>query len=75
MWVREHRWLVGSNIKAVRSDKGRTQEELAEAVGVDVKTISRAENGRHAITIDLVAAISRALGVPSSVFFEERDWR
>lgn len=68
-WVRQHRWLVGSRIRAARLHRGLTQEQLATAVGVDVKSISRAENGRHNIGIDFIATLARALDVPSSSFF------
>ena len=34
-------------IKAVRSQLGLTQEELAEQIGVTVKTINNWENGRN----------------------------
>lgn len=49
-----------------------TQEELARRVGVDSKTISRAENGHFNISIDLVARLAHALGVPSWTLLQGR---
>jgi transcriptional regulator with XRE-family HTH domain len=39
--------------------------QLAERCGIDNKTISRAENGRFAVSIDQIARFARALDVPS----------
>ena len=70
-WVYQHRREVGARLRAVRLDRDLTQEQLAERVGIDSKTVSRAENGRHTITIDLVARFARALGVPSWRLFKD----
>jgi transcriptional regulator with XRE-family HTH domain len=45
--------------------------QLAERCGIDSKTISRAENGRYAISVDQVARLARALDVPSSRLFRD----
>jgi UDP-N-acetylglucosamine 1-carboxyvinyltransferase len=68
-WILRHRWEVGGRIRQARRERGLTQEQLAELVSVDVKTISRAENGRYQIGIDQVARIARALAVPSARLF------
>lgn len=39
---------VGSRIVAARKEKGLVQTDLAEALGSDVKTVSRYENGHNA---------------------------
>ena len=49
-----------------RNTSGLTQEQLAERIGIDSKTISRAENGHHSISLDQLARIAHALGVPSA---------
>lgn len=67
-----HRWMVGANLREVRQSRGLSQEQLAELAQVDNKTISRAENGVYAITVDFVAKLARALGVPSARLFRER---
>ncbi|WP_353963033.1 helix-turn-helix transcriptional regulator [Kitasatospora sp. NBC_01287] len=64
-WVRQHRREVGERIGQARRRRGLTQEQLAEQLSVDSKTISRAENGWHSIGLDLVAWIAHALEVPS----------
>jgi len=51
-----------------REDKGMSQAEMAEAVGLNVSTWSRIENGDAAMTIEQLVAAAAALGVkPSSI--------
>lgn len=69
-WVLQHRWTFGNRLREERTAQGLTQEQLAELVGVDSKTVSRAENGRHNISIDLVARFAHALDVPSWMLFK-----
>jgi len=61
--------MVGDNLRDVRLGRGLTQEQLADLVGVDRKTVIRAENGTHSINIDTVARFARSLNVPSSRLF------
>lgn len=58
-------------IHAIRVSRGLTQEQLAERVGSDRKTISRAENGAYPVSVDFVARLAMALGVPSWKFFRD----
>lgn len=64
--------MVGANIRALRIARGLTQEALADLAGLDSKTVSRAENGVYAISVDQVVRLARALGVPSSALFDDR---
>lgn len=70
-WIQQHRWDAGRRLRALRIERGLTQMELAERCGIDNKTISRAENGRFAISIDQVARLARALDVPSWRMFRD----
>lgn len=70
-WVRENRRILGQRLSVLRRERDLTQEQLAERVGVDIKTISRAENGHFNIGIDLLGALARALEVPTWRLFRD----
>ena len=53
---------VGAQIRRRRKTKGMTQAELAEAVGVTVESISRAERGTIQPTVATLGHIAQALG-------------
>ncbi|WP_051966515.1 helix-turn-helix domain-containing protein [Kitasatospora mediocidica] len=65
-WLQRHRWDVGERIRTLRHQRGLSQLQLAERIGVDVKTISRAENGHYPISVDQLARIAYGLDVPSA---------
>ena len=55
--------LLGSKIKAIRKQRGLTQEQLAEMVGIGTPNISYIECGKFAPAIDTLEKISTALNV------------
>lgn len=59
-------------LKVERIQKGLSQEELAEAVGVTRQTIGLIEAGNYNPTLRLCVAICRALGMTlNDIFWEE----
>lgn len=62
--VERHRREVGERLRRLRTEAGLSQVALAERAGLDHRTISRCENGHRAISIDVVARLAYALGVP-----------
>ena len=62
----ERRMLVAENLRTARRRRLLTQAELAGRSGVDRKTVSRIENGVHAVTIDHLFALAEALDVPAA---------
>jgi len=61
--------LLGERIREFRKDKGFTQEQLAEMIGVEPRHISRIEGGYNSPSIERLAKISEALDVPIKEFF------
>ncbi|BBL25002.1 MULTISPECIES: LexA family protein [Comamonas] len=51
-------------IKAARSHKGWTQQQLGEAVGRTKANVGHWETGKHEPKLDLIEAISRETGFP-----------
>lgn len=60
--------VVGAVLLARRREQGVSQAEMASAVGVNVSTWSRVENGDSALTLEQLALAAAALKTrPSSV--------
>lgn len=53
-------------MKNLREQKGYTQEDAADEIGVSVNTIQNWENNRSKPTLDLMKSIGRAYGVKAS---------
>jgi transcriptional regulator with XRE-family HTH domain len=54
---------VGERLQKLRIQKGMTQEQLAEAIGVQPETVSRYERGAIPLSLSQLFQISEALGV------------
>jgi len=54
---------IGKFIAAMRKQRGLTQEQLGQALGVTNKTISRWETGNYMPDIGMLTPLSSALGV------------
>lgn len=55
--------MLGQKIKCCRQQKGFTQQIVADAIGVDVTTISKIENSKANPSLQVLKAIAKALGV------------
>lgn len=64
---------IGGNMKKVRKSKGLTQKELAELMGVSLKTIERYERGLIQPRIDVVKKLSETLSIPISLLIYPPD--
>ncbi len=70
---RELALQIGNVIRAHRKTTGMTQAMLAEAVGLEVETISRMETGKRLPTIEKLLEIADVFRIPISGFFEAVD--
>jgi transcriptional regulator with XRE-family HTH domain len=62
------RRALSEKIKALRSDKGMTIEELSEKIGVSKALLSQIEDGKITPSIATLIHLSRCFGVPLSQF-------
>jgi transcriptional regulator with XRE-family HTH domain len=65
--------LIGRDIRGLRKARGVTLAEVAEASGLSVGYLSLLERDRATPSIKALHAVSRALGVTISWFFEAND--
>jgi putative transcriptional regulator len=65
-----------NRIRVLRADKGWSQAELADRVGVSRNSINSVENGKFAPSLPLAFRIADAFGLKiEEVFIRESDWR
>lgn len=55
--------LFGRRLKQLREKKGVTQEQLAEAVGIQVRQVNRIEHGENGTHFDIVDKMAAFLDV------------
>ncbi len=55
--------LVRARLRALRADRGLSQEEVAARAGMAASTLSRLESGTRRLALDHLAPLAGALGV------------
>lgn len=55
--------ILGSRIKALRTAKSLTQEQVADQIGVSRQKYARIESGVNSITLDILSKVAGVLGV------------
>lgn len=58
-------------IKQIRKEKGLTQKELAGMIHVSQQAIARYESQKAEPSLDVLQALSKALGVPPGIFIDK----
>lgn len=61
--------LFGTRIKELREEKGLTQEDLAELIGVEYQTINRIENGVYFTNYSNLEKLAKAFNVSIDELF------
>lgn len=56
--------IVGSKIQEIRKEKGISQMELAEILGLSRTSISNIENGRHPIFLHHIYTMAENFNIP-----------
>lgn len=65
---RMHRMTVGEKIKKLRKERGWSQGELGEKVGIPAQNISRYEKNKATPRESTIAIFAEAFGLPVSEF-------
>lgn len=60
--VKTYQEVIGETIETMRTEKGWTQEELAEKIGTSQSAIHRIEKGGQNISLEMIKKLSEALG-------------
>jgi transcriptional regulator with XRE-family HTH domain len=65
----ENQDRVGSNIRAIRDERGWTQEDVAAKAGIHPTALSMVETGTRAPKLDTLIRLAFALDVDAGRFF------
>ncbi len=64
---------IGARVRAQRQERGLTQRDLGERLGVRFQQVQKYESGQNRISAAQMWRIASVLGVPVSHFFENID--
>lgn len=67
-----HRQNFGRRVRALRTERGISQEDLAHRAGVHRTYVSDLERGNRNVGLDNIHALAEALGVPAADLFGEK---
>lgn len=62
--------IVATNIRRLRTERGLTQEALADLVGINRNYVGMLERQENSPTIDMIERLAEALGVEPTVLLE-----
>lgn len=65
--------VLGENIKRLRKTRSLTQNELAELIGIEVKSMSLIETGKGFVSAKTLEKLALELNVPVSELFKVSD--
>ena len=54
---------IGGRVATLRKLRGMTQEQLAQAAGLQRTHVNRIEAGKYAVTLEVIQAIAETLGM------------
>jgi transcriptional regulator with XRE-family HTH domain len=66
-------WIL-AKIRGVRREKGISQEQIADLIGIDQKTYGNWETGRTEMTLTNLERIAKALEVPVTFFWDAKNY-
>ena len=66
------RQKFGANLRSIRHERGLTQEQFAELIGVSVDFLSLIERGVNAPSFEMLEQIARRIRVPVMDLFDFR---
>lgn len=66
---------LAQRIRELRTERGFTQAEAARRAGMQRPIYTRAESGKHVLSLDVLLRLARAFEVPITVLVEVIDDR
>lgn len=66
-------WSLGPKLRAIRTERGLSQRELAQRAGLSANAISLIERDENSPSVSTLQSLASALNVRMSYFFEEEE--
>ena len=67
------RRIFAKNLRTFRTDKGMSQEALADAAGLDRTYISALERERYSVSLDTIGRLAKALQIEPAKLLVPRN--
>jgi transcriptional regulator with XRE-family HTH domain len=67
--------IVARNVRRIRVERGLSQEELADLVGISRNYVGMIERQENSPTVVMIERLAKALKVDPVQFFEEKKSR
>ena len=67
--------IVARNVRRIRLERGLSQEELADLVGISRNYVGMIERRENSPTVVMIERLAKALKVDPVQFFEEKKSR
>jgi putative transcriptional regulator len=67
--------VVHNRLKVLRTERGMSRQELAEALGINYQTVGYIERGDYNPSLELVFRISELFGLPIEAIFSREPFR
>lgn len=64
--------ILGATVKELRNNKGITQEQLAEYLGLQPHSVTKIETGRAFVSSEVLAKLANFFNVSPSFFFNKK---
>lgn len=64
---------LGKNIRILRQAKGLKAKDIADRADLTPAYVSRVENGRVKVSVDVLLKIARAMSIPVAAFFKDDE--
>lgn len=64
--------IFGATVKELRKNKGLTQEQLAEFLGLQPHSVTKIETGRTFVSCEVLTSLSHLFNVSPAFFFNNK---
>ncbi|WP_437679037.1 helix-turn-helix domain-containing protein [Sorangium sp. So ce131] len=64
---------IAANLRRLRQQRGITQEQLAEAAGIELRTMQAIEVGRQSMSLGTLVRLANALDVSPGVLLRSAE--